>query len=409
MVTAKQRQEHERWLLELTGIPTAAGLEGRVIDWIGRWAGRRRNVTLRSDRAGNLLLSRAGSGSGAPPIFITAHLDHPAFVLRSVTGARDVELEFRGSVHAPYFEDAAVEIIDAGGRTHPARIVDLLPDGDPFKRFAARLGRPGELAPGDVGRWAFRGRGREPAVADGLLYAPACDDLAGAAAALATFDALRRHRRAADVGLLLTRAEEVGFLGAIAACRQRSIPDRARLICLENSRSFADSPIGAGPILRVGDRMTVFSPDLTNRLGLLLLDLQRDRPEFKAQRKLMAGGTCEASTFCAYGYDATCVCLPLGNYHNMVDIDAVLAGKRPARTGAEFISLADFHGMVELLLHFVEHLDDTGGIAILDRMEHLHHTRGSLIQKKEGSPTTSHSAETRGRTCSSPTRTAGST
>ena len=63
----------------------------------------------------------------------------------------------------------------------------------------------------------------------------------------------------------------------------------------------------------------------------------------------MPGGTCEASTFSAYGYESTCLCLPMGNYHNMVDIDGVLAGARPARVGSEYISVEDFHGLVELL------------------------------------------------------------
>jgi len=149
--------------------------------------------------------------------------------------------------------------------------------------------------------------------------------------------------------VLLTRAEEIGFVGTLAACRDRSVPRDARLICLENSRSFAESPIGGGPILRVGDRLSVFSPDLTNALGALLTDHAKRRPGFTWQRKLMPGGACEATAFSAFGYESTCICLPLGNYHNMGDIDGVAAGKRPARVRPECISLDDYHGMIEML------------------------------------------------------------
>ena len=62
----------------------------------------------------------------------------------------------------------------------------------------------------------------------------------------------------------------------------------------------------------------------------------------------MPGGSCEATAFSGYGYSAACLCLPLGNYHNMVDIDGVASGIRPARVGPEFISVADFHGLVTL-------------------------------------------------------------
>jgi endoglucanase len=73
----------------------------------------------------------------------------------------------------------------------------------------------------------------------------------------------------------------------------------------------------------------VFSPQLTNRICHLVDEYQKTHPRLKVQRKLMPGGACEATAFGAYGYEATCICLPLGNYHNMADIDGVQAGKRP--------------------------------------------------------------------------------
>lgn len=371
MVAPAQRAEHERWLLELTGIPTAAGHEERVIEWVKAWLAERADLSLRRDTAGNMIIRRRGRAAGRP-VYLTAHLDHPAFVVRRVSGDREVELEFRGGVNDPYFEGKTLEIFTADGRSPPPRatIVSLDSAAKPYKRVTARLASPvRSIGPGDVARWVFRGRGSRPAIVDGRLHTPACDDLAGVAAALGALDVLRAGPGTPPVGVLLTRAEEVGFVGAIAACREGSVPADARLICLENSRSFPESPIGAGPILRVGDRMSVFSPELTNRLGLLLSEHQKRFPEFRAQRRLMPGGVCEATTFCAYGYEATCACLPLGNYHNMVDIDGVASGKRPARVGPEFISVADFHGLVELLVHFVSELDSARVESIRDRME----------------------------------------
>ncbi len=377
MPDARTFARHRRWLLELTALPTAAGCEDRVIDWVVRWAARRRDLRLRRDRSGNLIIRLAAGGSGRPVIF-TAHLDHPAFVVRAPIDGREVELEFRGGVHDPYFAGARIEIFGADGRAHGAVIRSLDPSARPFKRVAARLDRPAEVVAGGIGRWAWRGRGGHSVVENGLLHAPACDDLAGVAAALSALDVLRTRRAAGPVGVLLTRAEEIGFLGAIGACKAGSIPKRSRLICLENSRSFADSPIGAGPILRVGDRLSVFSPELTNRLSLLLQEYQAARPRFKAQRKLMPGGVCEASTFSAYGYQASCVCLPLGNYHNMVDIDDVQAGRRPARTGPEIIAIADYKGMIDLLVHFARELDRATVKPIRERMEDIYRKRSIL-------------------------------
>jgi endoglucanase len=350
-----------------------------VIEWITDWVGRRRNARLRRDGAGNLVITRSGPPQGRP-VFITAHLDHPAFVVRRVVDEQTLEAEFRGGVLDPYFPDARLDIFDGSGERHRGVVTRFEPAAKPYKRVTVRLSRPAELRRGDLGRWSFRGRGRSPTVVGGRLHAPACDDLAGVAAALSAFDVLRSDRGAGRAGVLLTRAEELGFIGAIAACKRRTVSKRARLICLECSRSFPDSPIGAGPILRVGDRLSVFSPELTNRLGLLLTEYQKRHPRFKAQRKLMPGGACEATTFSAYGYEACCVCLPLGNYHNMVDIDGVVAGKRPARMGPEVIAMADYHGMIELLVHFARRLDAARTSAIVDRMEDIFRRYGRVLE-----------------------------
>jgi endoglucanase len=64
----------------------------------------------------------------------------------------------------------------------------------------------------------------------------------------------------------------------------------------------------------------------------------------------MAGGSCEATAFGAYGYRAAGLCLPLGNYHNMGNLDEVELGSGPAVPAMEIISLSDFHGLIDLLL-----------------------------------------------------------
>jgi endoglucanase len=68
------------------------------------------------------------------------------------------------------------------------------------------------------------------------------------------------------------------------------------------------------------------------------------------QRKLMDGGGCEATAFGVYGYQATGLCLALGNWHNRGNLELVEAGDRSAATPMlEEISTDDFHGLVELL------------------------------------------------------------
>jgi endoglucanase len=301
---------------------------------------------------------------------ITAHLDHPAFVVTAVrekgkgrTPVVELDLEFRGGVHDPYFKGAMLEVFDRRTKKgFDAKIVSLDAKTDPatkpFKTVVAKLTKASaakSIAAGSIARWKFP----KAEVKKGLVHTHACDDLAAVAAALAAFDGISRDASLAHVALLFTRSEEIGFIGAIGAAREGTVPKGARLVCLENSRSFPhDSPIGAGPIVRVGDRLSVFTPELTNRVGDIAAAHAKDNPAFKYQRKLMPGGACEATAFAAYGIASTCVCLPLGNYHNMEEIDAVLAGEKKPRVGREFISADDYHWLVELLEVVARRLDD---------------------------------------------------
>lgn len=382
------RDEHRRWLLELTTTPTASGKEHRVLEWVGRWLAQRPDLEASADPYGNLELRIAGLPRADNPVYFTAHMDHPAFVLDRVIAPATVELAFRGGVMDDYFIGARVILHpepgapDTPANTAPANpapvhgtIVARGDATDPFKTWVVDLDRPAPwAAPGQLAVWALPAPSVEPAdpfgrpIPGGCLYTHACDDLAALASALAALDHLRAlaHQGVplADPRALLTRAEEIGFVGAIALSRDRLLPAHARVIALETSRSFPhDSPIGQGPIVRVGDRVSTFSPTLTAAVARVAERLagtatppvaveKTQPPAWRWQRKLMAGGACEASVFCAFGYDATCVCLPLGNYHNMAQLDKAQAGTldSPHAIDREAIALDDFHGMTDLLV-----------------------------------------------------------
>ena len=363
-------KKHVKWLMELTAIPTAAGQEGRVIQWIEQWVKKQSGIALRHDKFGNLLLTQKRKSS-KKPIYITAHLDHPAFVVRKQIDDLHLEMEFRGGVNDAYFVGANVEVFDNDDNGYIGTIQSLNPKAKPFKRVIVKLkkGVAGILLKDDIARWKFN----PPIIKNGLLHAPACDDLAGVAAALCALDKIKRLPALGHVGVLLTRAEEIGFVGAIAAAKNKSVPKTSRLLCLETSRSFPESPIGGGPILRVGDKTSVFGPDITNAVS----EIMNAQKKLTWQRKLMPGGTCESTAFCEYGYLSTCLCLALGNYHNMKDIDGVLQKNKPAKVAPEFISVNDFHGLVEMLKIICRDLDKPRKASLRRSLE----TRLKMYQK----------------------------
>lgn len=342
---------HHHWLLELTSLPTASGREGRVVEWIERWVAQRKPCELSRDRYGNLVIKRRKHSTKNPPIYFTAHLDHPAFVVREILDDRELTADFRGGVDQEYFVGTKVlrHSIESNEKPRTGTIITLTPPqpGKTLDKAATiRFSKAHGASVNDVLTWSL-GPTR---FKKGRVLAPACDDLAGVAAALAAFDAVITSKNDVDLRLLFTLCEEVGFVGAIGACKAKTMEKNALVIALENSRSYAESPIGGGPIVRVGDRTSTFDPDLTYRIGKVAEALAREDKTFRWQRKLMPGGTCEASAYQSWGHIATCLCLPLGNYHNM--------NEATKKINHETISLADYDNLVKLLSAIGQRLHD---------------------------------------------------
>ena len=357
------REREKQVLLELTGLPTAAGREDRVIAWIEQWAGERPGLTLKADAFGNLTVKRKNTRSRSP-IYLTAHLDHPAFVVTDVLDlGRRLQAEFRGGVHDDYFKGTRVALHLPDRKPVRGKVVSLdrKRSGDLPQLVSIELDRVAPCVAGDILTWALP----KPTIRKGRLHAPACDDLAAVAAAICAYEKmLKSPRGLGDVRLLFTRAEEVGFVGAIAAAKAGSIPKASTLVCLENSKSMVDSPIGGGPIVRVGDRISIFDPELTARLVAVAEARAKKDKAFAFQRKLMPGGACEATAFRALGYLSACICLPLGNYHNMDESAKKIA--------PESISISDYHQLIDLLAAVGRDLPDTHAqqdlVARLDKL-----------------------------------------
>ncbi len=355
---------HESILRSVLALPTASFREHAVAAFVDAWAARTPTARLRRDGGSNLLLT-VGEGAMDGWVFV-AHMDHPGFVLRH-TDARSAWAEFRGSVSEEYFPGSAVRFFGPD-RSVRAVFAQVVPSEDsPFALCRLELDEPADLPSGTVGMWdlpAMRVRGTR-------IDARAIDDLAGVAAVLCALgDLAAAGGRGAA---LLTRAEEVGFIGALAACRDRTLPTATRVVSIEASKAQPGAELGDGVILRVGDRARTFDPSLTAHLAAVAGRLAEAEEDFRFTRHLMPGGTCEATAFAAWSY-ATCgLCVPLGNYHNMGRERTI----RPERIDAR-----DFACLVRLLTELGrsdERPSHTDAV-LRQRMERLLTERGRWLQ-----------------------------
>ena len=339
-------------LKELFSLPTASFAESAIADRIRSFCRPLKGVSCRCDRYGNLLVHYRHRPRPVTPLVFAAHLDHPGFVAQETLDRRTLRAAFRGYVESDYFSTARVRFW-TDGEWVTGKVTELTKT-IPVARFGVKTSRPTEVllrvprpvTPGAAGVWDLPA----PVLKGDRMHALYQDDLAGAGALLTLLQRLAQKRARAEVYCLFTRAEEVGFVGAIAAAKARTVSRKLPIIVVEASKELPSARMGDGPILRVGDRLSIYTPALTAFMVRVAERLSKRRRTFAFQRKLMDGGACEATAYMALGYRTTGVCLALGNYHNM-DTDR-------RRIAPEIISLTDWRREVDLFEAMV--MDEAG-------------------------------------------------
>ncbi len=318
--------------MAIAACPTAAYHEGHVRACLVERLAGLPHVTTRLDEFGNLHASYEHAAQGREPFRVVAHMDHPAFVVERASGV--AELHFAGGVAESYFIGKSItfhneETLKPLGR---ATIT-----GTAFDEDVKRVRLRGEIpAAATFAVWTLpRARCTKR-----LFISPTCDDLAQVATVLALLRRLALAKANASVHAIFTRAEEVGFAGAIAALKSTTPLVSMPTLSLEMSKARGFARIDAGPVVRVGDRLSIFDSRITHWLETAFRDLQIERPSAVYQRLLMGGGTCEASVFQRAGMPTGALCVALSHYHNMGPGQAIRA---------ESISLRDWQGLYDYL------------------------------------------------------------
>jgi len=290
--------------------PTVPYHEWRALDAIAAEL-QRIGLVPRRDAYGQLSVHLA-RGHAKRALAFVAHTDHPGFELIQVDGSRG-QARFRGGIDPSYFRGSFPLIVHRDGVAEGHRATGsgyvhdpVVPDGS-SGYCDIRATRP--LAVGD---WAvldlppFERRGTE-------LYLRSADDLAGCALIISTLEALRDETRPFSVHALFTRAEEPGLFGARLVAEDGGLPREAYVVSVEASNSRY-APAGAGIVVRAGDYHNTFSNEAERYLRVAQERLA-DRG-IATQRRLLTGGTCEASAFVRLGWIATGIALPNTGYHN---------------------------------------------------------------------------------------------
>ena len=319
-------------LMAIAACPTAPCHEGHVRACLLERLAGLPHVTTRLDEFGNLHASYEYEAADREPFRLVAHMDHPGFVVHRRDGAE--ELHFAGGVEEKYFAGSGIVFYHEETTTPLGRAVIVGTSfSDDVKRVT--LDRPipagATFAMWDLPKARCTKR---------LFLSPACDDLVQVSTVLALLRRLALSGAKGNVHALFTRAEEIGFAGALVALKSKMPLAPMPTLSLEASKARGFARVEGGPVVRVGDRLSIFDSRITHWLETAFRDLQAVRPGAIYQRLLMGGGTCEASVFHRAGLPTGALCMALNNYHNMGP-GSVLR--------AESISLRDCQGLYDFL------------------------------------------------------------
>ncbi len=322
----------------LLACPTAPFREQHVRRFIEQFC-MDRGISVQSDEMGNLI-AVYGRGLTDSRLAFCAHMDHPGFIITADARGKTARAVFYGGVDEVYFKESRVRIFTDAGSVR-AQVLSVRTD-QALRRKYVRLRIDGPVRRGDIGMWDLP----SCRIQNGRIVSRACDDLVGCAAVLALLDALHRRRIRKKVVACFTAAEEAGLHGAKHLCLKGTVPKKTCLISIETSAVLSTAKMGDGVVIRVGDKASLFDPQVTAFLLDTAAKLQKQNKPFPYQRKLMDGGTCEATVFSRFGYRCGALCIPLGNYHNR--------NTRTGRIGTESVSTADFQNMLSLFVAAVK-------------------------------------------------------
>lgn len=343
-------------LFDILSQPTAPFRESHVIKKLKEIL-KKNNVLFFQDPIGNLILGvssqkeylkKIRQKTDEPLRVYIAHMDHPGFHGVRWASPTELEVQWHGGAPTQKLTDASVWTTTSTGQVLHGKLIQsqLVESGRTIDRgtiqFSNSTYEKETPATQIFGGFSFRA----PVWKEGdLIYTKAADDLVGAFAIVNLAIENKKKKNAPFLGLL-TRAEEVGFIGAIGHFELKWLQSAKRpvlCISLETSRTLPGAEIGKGPVVRLGDRYTVFNPGALSVFSTLA---EKTLPG-AYQKRIMDGGSCEATAATVYGFTAIGISVPLGNYHNQ-SFEGGPDSAHPMGPAPEFVHTQDIAGLMKL-------------------------------------------------------------
>lgn len=348
----------KKLLHQLLSCPTAPYREFHVATFVKKFL-EQEEIPYMVDAIGNIVVGadskenyirKVKNSSKEPLRFFIAHMDHPGFHGQKWLNNKTLLVKWLGGTPRRFLNGAKVWLATQDGvvgegviqkaklNAHKSALEESQVVVKKWNRDFQGLKNDAKAL---YGGFAFSSPVWEKKQ---VIYTKAADDLVGVFSILTLAKKLnKKHNRFLG---LISRAEEVGFIGTIGHFELGWLnpkKDSVVVVSLETSRTLPGALIGKGPIVRLGDRATPFDPGLIQ----VLTQLAQSKLPKGFQRRIMDGGTCEATAAIAFGFKAMGISIPLGNYHNQ-SFEGGPESRGEWGPAPEFVHTKDIEGMLTL-------------------------------------------------------------
>ncbi|MBI2608663.1 MAG: hypothetical protein HYW47_03570 [Deltaproteobacteria bacterium] len=299
---------------ELLSQPTAPYREYFVQKYIKSFCNKNK-IDFCFDKWGNIWIGTKSTtfSKNEDKIVFVAHMDHPGFHITKKLKNQTWEAKWFGGGPVKKLKGAPVYLTNENGNLFKGKIINfkLHKSGKKVETLHIQSSSTENLK-NYFGSYNYPGYQKKK----DLIYTKSADDLGGVLMVLSVAKLLKNKPSKKSFLGLLTRAEEVGFQGCLGSIYAHTIPKKFHFISVETSNYKAGVQFGKGPVIRLGDRASVFDTHITYFIRLVAAELQKKNKKFCYQTRMMDGGACEATAFNVHKLPSGGLCVPLGGYHN---------------------------------------------------------------------------------------------
>ena len=281
----------------LTSVPVAPFYENSLIARLLAVLPKLVNRNV-SKIAGGIIVQHPDLDLNAPKLFLSAHLDHPGFHIYG-NNSKEAVARKMGRIEAK--NGMSILGYGADAEDNTPLTEGRLKQSEDSDYFSVKWNHPSYGVNFAIVKTPTLNKDNK------YVHCRSLDDHIGCALILA---AIKNSKRENIVALLNT-AEEEGMIGSLKNMENRIISNKDIVLSIEATPNQKEARMGNGAVIREGDALEKFTPEVVGWLEKLSSKLP-----YGYQTSRPVSGNTEGAVYASFGKKVAGISVPINNYHN---------------------------------------------------------------------------------------------